>query len=141
MGLFINVTFRSSHQRCSIKKGVMRNYKIFTGKRLYQNLFLNKVFKNFIKKETLVQVFSCGFCEISHNTFLTEHLRTTASEHCSTRYILINTFHIFYIKFHHRNVILFLFSSRFYPICLFFTSNGVWGADLVLKLSKSFKKK
>ena len=34
---------------------------------------------NFIKKETLAQVFSCGFCEICKNTFFTEHLRTTAS--------------------------------------------------------------
>ena len=35
---------------------------------------------NFIKKETLAQVFSCEFCEISKNTFFTEHLRMTASE-------------------------------------------------------------
>ena len=34
---------------------------------------------NFIKKETLVQVFSCEFCEISNNTFFTEHPWTTAS--------------------------------------------------------------
>ena len=34
---------------------------------------------NFIKKETLAQVFSCEFCEIFKNTFFTEHLRTTAS--------------------------------------------------------------
>ena len=34
---------------------------------------------NFIKKETLAQLFSCEFCEISKNNFLTEHLRTTAS--------------------------------------------------------------
>ena len=33
---------------------------------------------NFIKKETLAQVFSCEFCEISKNTFYTEHLRATA---------------------------------------------------------------
>ena len=33
---------------------------------------------NFIKKETLAQVFSCEFCEISENTFLTEHLWATA---------------------------------------------------------------
>ena len=32
-----------------------------------------------IKKETLTQVFTCEFCEISKNTFLTEHLRKTAS--------------------------------------------------------------
>ena len=30
---------------------------------------------NFIKKETLVQVFSCEFCKISKNTLFTEHLR------------------------------------------------------------------
>ena len=29
---------------------------------------------NFNKKETLAQVFSCEFCEISKNTFFTEHL-------------------------------------------------------------------
>ena len=34
---------------------------------------------NFIKKETLAQVFSCEFCEISKNTFFAEHLRTSAS--------------------------------------------------------------
>ena len=32
-----------------------------------------------IKKETLVHVFPCEFCEIFKNTFSTEHLRTTAS--------------------------------------------------------------
>ena len=32
-----------------------------------------------LKKETLAQVFSCEFCEISKNTFFTEHLWATAS--------------------------------------------------------------
>ena len=31
-------------------------------------------------KVPLAQVFSCGFCEISRNTFFTEHLRATASD-------------------------------------------------------------
>ena len=31
--------------------------------------------RNFIKKETLAQVFSCEFCEIFQNIFFTEHLR------------------------------------------------------------------
>ena len=35
---------------------------------------------NFIKKETLAQVFSWEFCEISKNTFFIEHLRANASE-------------------------------------------------------------
>ena len=34
---------------------------------------------NFIKKETLTQVFSYEFCETSKSTFSTEQLRTTAS--------------------------------------------------------------
>ena len=36
-------TFRSSHQRCSVIKGVVRNFTKFTGKRLCLSLFFNKV--------------------------------------------------------------------------------------------------
>ena len=35
--------FGSSHKRCSVKKGVLRNFEKFTGKHLCQRLFLNKV--------------------------------------------------------------------------------------------------
>ena len=72
----------SSHQRCSVKKGVLRNFAKLTGKHLCQSLFLNKVTGaacNFIKKDTLAQVFSCEFCEIAKNTFFTEHVWATAS--------------------------------------------------------------
>ena len=34
---------RSSHPRCSVKKGVLRNFAKFTGKHLCQTLFFNKV--------------------------------------------------------------------------------------------------
>ena len=40
-------------------------------------IFFNKVD---IKKETLTQMFSCEFCEISTNAFITEHLGLTASK-------------------------------------------------------------
>ena len=36
---------------------------------------------SFIKKETLAQVLSCEFCQISKNIFFTEHLWATASEY------------------------------------------------------------
>ena len=65
---------RSSHLRCSVKKGVLRDFAKFTGKHLCQRLFFNKV-----KKRSLTHVFSCQFCEISKNTFFIEHFRTTAS--------------------------------------------------------------
>ena len=71
--------FRSIHQRCPVKKGVLRNFAIFTGKHLRQSLFFNKVKAcNFIKKETVAQVFSCEFCEISKSTYFTVHVWMTA---------------------------------------------------------------
>ena len=45
---------------------------------------------SFIIKETLAQVFSCEFCEISKNAFFTEHLRTTTSVE-NTRNVLRQT--------------------------------------------------
>ena len=35
--------FRSSHRRCSMKKGVLGNFAKFTGKHLCQSLFLKKI--------------------------------------------------------------------------------------------------
>ena len=62
------------------KKKVLRNFEKFTGKHLCESLFFNKVEAcNFIKKETLAQVFSCEFREISKNTSFTEHIRVTSS--------------------------------------------------------------
>ena len=62
-------------QRCSVKKRVLRKFAKSRGKHLCQSLFFNKFASlrpkacNFIKKETLAQVFSCEFYEISKNTF------------------------------------------------------------------------
>ena len=62
---------RSSHQRCSVRKGALRSFAKLTGKHLSQSLFLIKLQALlFIKKETMAQVFSCKFCEISKDTFL-----------------------------------------------------------------------
>ena len=54
-----------------------------------------EISQNLIKKEILAQVFSCEFCEISKNTFFTEHLWATASEkkekRCYLRKIIFKT--------------------------------------------------
>ena len=54
---FINKTFpkphRSSHQRSSVNKAVLKNFAIFTGKHLCCTM----------------QVFSCEHCEILKNTY------------------------------------------------------------------------
>ena len=76
---------RSSPRRCSLRKGVLRNFAKFRGKHLCQSLFFNKIIGlmpqvcNFIQKETMAQVFSCKFCEISKNTFFTKQLQENAS--------------------------------------------------------------
>ena len=73
---------RSSHQRCTTKKAVFKNFAMFTRKFLYWSLFFKKVLGlkacNFIKKK-LQQVFSCECCEIFKNAYFEEHLRTAAS--------------------------------------------------------------
>ena len=67
-------TCRSSQRRCSIKKGILKNFAKFTEEHLCRSLFFN-----FFKKEILTQVFSCESYEIFKNTFFTEHFRVSAS--------------------------------------------------------------
>ena len=65
------------------EEGVLRNFAKFTEKHLFQSLFFNKVAGatcNLIKKETLSQVFSCEFCEISKSTFFYRTPLVAASE-------------------------------------------------------------
>ena len=47
---------------------------------------------NFIKKETLAQVFSCEFCEIYKNTFITEQLRVTTSVNMASENLISPSF-------------------------------------------------
>ena len=42
LAISIQMATRSSHQRCSARKGVLRNFSKFTGKQLCQVLFYNK---------------------------------------------------------------------------------------------------
>ena len=77
---------RSSRPEVFCKKSVLGNFAKFKGKHLCQSLFFNKVSGlkpqacNFVKKGTLVQVFSCEFCEISKNTCFYRTPPVTASE-------------------------------------------------------------
>ena len=60
---FITLLYRSSRPEVFCKKCVLENSAKFTELHLCQSLFFNKVEAyNFIKKETLGQVFSCEFC-------------------------------------------------------------------------------
>ena len=85
-----NETSKSSHRRCSCyKKGVLKNFAKLTWNNPCWSLFFNKVAGlhkmvkhrpetcNIIKKDPQAQAFSCEFCEVSKNTFFTEHILPT----------------------------------------------------------------
>ena len=76
-GLLLLLFRWSSHRRCSVKEGVLKNFAKFTGKHLCQRIFFNKIAA---LKKTLAQVFYCEFCKICNNTLSTDHLWATASE-------------------------------------------------------------
>ena len=70
------------------EKSVLRNFAKFVRKHLCQSVFFNKVAGaacNFIKRETLAQVFSCEFCKISKNTFFYRTPPVAASLFCKTK--------------------------------------------------------
>ena len=64
---------RSSHQKCSARKGVLKYFTKFTEKHLYQSLFLNKVASH---SDTGVFMWVLQY---SKNTFFTDHLWANAS--------------------------------------------------------------
>ena len=66
-----------------MQKGAFKNFTKFKGKHLCQRLVFNKVAKpeaTLLKNETMAQLFFCEFCEVSKNTFFTEHFRMTTSK-------------------------------------------------------------
>ena len=70
---------RSSYRRCSIKKGVLRNFAKFTGKHMRQSLFFNKVASlrpvTLLKKRLWHRGFPVNFAKFLRTSFFTEHLR------------------------------------------------------------------
>ena len=72
----------SSHQMCSIKKSLLKSFAKFTESTCAKVSFLIKLQANtcnFIKDETLRQMFSSEFSENFKNTFFTEHPWATNS--------------------------------------------------------------
>ena len=72
--MFLNLKcFRSSHQRCSVRKGVLRNFAKFTGKQLCQSLFFNKVAGlkpvTLLKKRFWHKCFPVNFAKFQEHPF------------------------------------------------------------------------
>ena len=75
--------FRSIHLRCFVKKGVLRNFTIFTGKHLCHRFFFNKVHarpSTLLKKSLWYRSFTVNF---------TKSLRTPFLKNSSWRMLLL----------------------------------------------------
>ena len=72
----ISSKYRSSNRRCSVKKGVIRNFAKFTGKYLRQSLFFNKVaggpcnLVTLLKKRLWRRCFPVNFANFLRTLFL-----------------------------------------------------------------------
>ena len=73
---FLEIDGRSL-QDLFCKKDILRNFAKLIGKYLCQRILFDKVAglrpATSLKKESLVQVFSCEFCKISKNTFFLQN--------------------------------------------------------------------
>ena len=79
----VGATHRSSRSEVFCKKDVPSNFAKFTKSicaRVSFSIRLQAKANNFIKKETLAQIFSCEFCEILKNIFSYRTPPVTASE-------------------------------------------------------------
>ena len=103
------------HQRCFMKKNVLRNFTKFTRTLLFQGPFFNQVVglrpATLLKRDSGTCVF-CEFCEISEENLFTEHLSTTASKQVKWFTKILAADKIFYIlkkaMFRLKTLLLFL---------------------------------
>ena len=70
--MFLEISQNSQENNCARISNLIK-LQVWPKKTLAQA-------NNFIKLETLAQVFSCEFCEISKDTFFKEHVWATASK-------------------------------------------------------------
>ena len=83
IAIFLWIIRRSSHGRCSLRKGVLRNFVKFTGKYLCQSILFNKVAglrpATLLKKKLWHRRFPINFPKFLRTPFFTEDLLATAS--------------------------------------------------------------
>ena len=126
--------YRSSHQRCSVRKGDFRNFTKFTGKHLCHSLFFDKVAGrpacNFIKKRLWHRCFPMNFVEFLRTPFFTEHLWATTSNYIFSImpfllvkshlcFVIILMFHLINGKLCHNKNLTPIIVKNIIKICVF----------------------
>ena len=135
-------SFRSSHQRCSMQKDVLRNFIKFTRKHQCQSLFFNKVHDtniiHVVKFKTTTRVFTTWNCDIqaicrgSHQRcsekkkgVLRNFIKFTGKHLCQSLFL------------NKKDTLAQLFSFEFYQIFknTFFTEHLWTAVSIVCKIS------
>ena len=96
---------------------------------------------NFFKKETLRQLFSSEFCEISKSTFFTEHIWATASKKELILHIIICHYLYFFKNFLHAMSLSWVIYQNFLHnfsknVFLALPIDKVWQMSYLLSFSK-----
>ena len=92
---------RSSYAEVFCKKGILKISKKLTGKHLCHGLFVQAEFSNFIKKETMTQVFSCEYWDIFKSNFI--YRIPTVDDSAKNRFIFCLTeFHEYWSRRHYQ---------------------------------------
>ena len=120
----VALNYRSSHHRCSVEKGVLRNFAKFTGKRLYQSLAWRLKAATLLKKRLWCRCFPVNFARFFRTPFLQKnsgrlllklevnalgrYYQEALKKHEIYHVYLLKIFHIFFIFF------------------MFFKHNGNW---------------
>ena len=110
-------TSRNSHQSCSLRKGVLRNFVKFTGKHPCRSLFFNKVVeKELFKKRLWRMCFPVNFAKFLRTPFLADYLLWLLLQPAT------------------------LLKKRFPQKCFFCEFGGTLLVDCFLSLSVNFEK-
>ena len=76
----MNLAETAAARRCSVKKGVLKNFDKFTGKHLCSSFFFNKVTgRTLLKKRLQNRCFPVNFRNFLRTGFFTENLRRLAA--------------------------------------------------------------
>ena len=85
--ILLQLSNQSSHQRCSVKKGVFRNFTKFTGKHLCLSLFFNKVAGHrLVHSENYLSRLQNRCFPVKKNCFFHRTPMVAASEHRIFKY-------------------------------------------------------
>ena len=94
---WIGFLYRSSHRRCSIKKGVPENFAKFTERQLCQSLFLDKVIRNFhLWTLNFAKFLSTPFLQNTSGGLLLPELILMESAWCHEDFKCVNVLALFW---------------------------------------------